>query len=135
MKNSLLCALLIASQALVWGCGNSGLSNQEYTVMYEVKGNFWASASNEWAGFTFVDLTYENETGGTDQLRHIHISDEKPWRKVLRAKAGDSLYLSAQTEIAEASAFVRVNIYVNGVLTKTSESKGAYVVATVSGRL
>lgn len=80
-------------------------------------GNYWA------------DLTYKNEDGGTEQIS----SAELCWSKTFTAYKGALLYISAQNSLSFGGIIVR--IYIDGVLVKTSTSKGGYTIATASYRL
>ncbi len=98
--------------------GNGGQQQPpagSYLVTYSVSGST-KSAS----------LTYANSQGGTAQE-----TVSVPWSKQYTFKKGDFLYISAQNE--QDTGSVTTDIRVNGVLTKTATSSGAYVIATASG--
>ena len=88
-----------------------------YTVEYKVSG----SASS-------VSLTYKNSTGGTEQ-KDVYT----PWSTSFKCMPGNFLYLSAQNE--DKTGSVTCEIWVNGILYKTSTSSGAYVIASCNGRV
>lgn len=89
-----------------------------YAVEYEVTGNAPS-----------VDITIENEQGGTSQYADVPI----PWDYEFARTAGEFVYVSAQNQTDHGS--VTVTIYVDGSNWKTSTSNGAYVIATASGIL
>ena len=105
--------VLFLSLLILGGCGFSGEG-----VEYEVTG----SASK-------VDVTYENEDGGTSQESDVSV----PWSYSFKGYSGDFVYISAQNQGETGS--VTVTIYKNGSVFKTSTSSGAYVIATASGTL
>jgi hypothetical protein len=88
------------------------------TVTYEVTG----SASS-------VDVTYENEDGGTSQQSGVSV----PWSYSFTGHNGDFVYISAQNNGSSGS--VTVTIYKNDSVFKTSTSSGAYVIADAYGTL
>ena len=75
-----------------------------------------------------ASLTYSNLSGGTEQ-HQVAV----PWRMYFTASKGHLAYISAQNKAAYGR--VRVEILVNGVSVKTSESSAEYGIATASGRL
>jgi len=96
------------------GCG--GLFGN--SVIYKVTG----SASR-------VDVTYENEDGGTSQESNVSV----PWSYSFEANYDTFVYISAQNQ--GESGTVTLTIYINGGKWKTSTSSGAYCIATASGIL
>jgi len=76
-----------------------------------------------------VDVTYENEDGGTSQEGNVSV----PWTYSFTGDPGDFVYISAQNQGQSGS--VTVTIYTDGDNFKTSTSSGAYVIATASGSL
>ncbi|MBI9099143.1 MAG: hypothetical protein JEY91_11730 [Spirochaetaceae bacterium] len=76
-----------------------------------------------------VDITIENENGGTSQYSDVAV----PWEYSFTGWEGDFIYLSAQNQGSSGS--VICTIYRNGGEYKSSTSSGAYVIATVSGLL
>ncbi len=73
------------------------------------------------------NITYQNENGGTSQIQHINNN----WQYKFDARPGTFIYLSAQNNNDYGS--VRVEIKIDGTLFKTSNSEGAYVIATSNG--
>ena len=74
-------------------------------------------------------MAYRNETGGTEQLKDVAL----PWEYDLGSpNSGQFFYISAQNR--GSSGTVVAEILVKGVPVKHSESSGAYVIATVSGK-
>jgi hypothetical protein len=91
-------------------------SSTSYTVTYEVTGDGAYSGS----------MTYENETGGTEQ------GDYKlPFRKVFDMGFGDFAYISAQNN--GESGKITCRILIDGIEWKKSTSSGAYAIASCSG--
>ncbi|MBW8010875.1 MAG: hypothetical protein FVQ83_06495 [Chloroflexi bacterium] len=86
-----------------------------HTVVYEIEGT-----ANR------VSLTYENETGGTEQR-----DSNVPFKKTYIMEGGDFAYISAQN-LGEFGT-VTCKITVDGEDWKESTSSGAYVIATCSG--
>ena len=76
-----------------------------------------------------VDLTIENEDGGTSQY-----SDQSlPWSYSYTGRTDNFVYVSAQNQ--GATGTVTATIYIDGDVFKTSTSSGAYVIATASGSI
>lgn len=76
-----------------------------------------------------VDVTYENEDGGTSQESDVSV----PWSYTFDGEPGDFVYISAQNQGESGS--VTVTIYTDGDEFKSSTSEGSYVIATASGTL
>ncbi|MBA7669777.1 hypothetical protein ES703_77911 [subsurface metagenome] len=90
-----------------------------YNVEYEVTG----FPPNK------VDVTFENESGGTSQYSNVSI----PWSYSFEREEGEFVYISAQNQGESGS--ITVTIYKNNNILKSSTSSGAYVIATASGTL
>ena len=90
---------------------------QVYDVKYRVTG----STSS-------ADVTYSNSSGGTQQER-VTI----PWDCEFVAASGYFAYISAQNRSDHGS--IKVEILLNGVPVKQSESRGPYVIASASGKI
>lgn len=89
------------------------------TVIYEVVGK---------PGATRVSLTYENDTGNTEQ-HDVNL----PWEKTLYLPSGQFVYVSAQLD--QASGFeVTCRIIAGNRVIETATSSGQYSIATCSGR-
>jgi hypothetical protein len=74
-----------------------------------------------------AQLTYANATGGTEQ-HTVNL----PWSSdIFPTSADEFLYISAQNQGEYGS--VVVEILVDGVVWKTSESSGQYCIADASG--
>jgi len=73
------------------------------------------------------DISYTNETGGTDILNNIM----KPWSKKITVKGDEFLYLSAQNGSTPIRP-VTVTIKVNGIQIETETSNGKFAIADVS---
>lgn len=74
-----------------------------------------------------ASVTYSNESGGTEQRQDVTL----PWSHFFQKDGRKFLYLSAQNSGSDGS--VSVEILVDGVVFKHSESSGAYVIASASG--
>lgn len=74
-----------------------------------------------------VDITFNNDTGGTEQYSDIDLPHEISYEDF----QGDFLYISAQNNGKTGSVIVIIEV--NGETFKTSKSEGAYVIATASG--
>lgn len=90
----------------------------DYTIKYGVTGTACA-----------VDLTIENEDGGTSQYDDRTL----PWTYSFESKGDTWVYCSAQNQCDIGS--VRVTIYVNDEKFKSSLSDGAYVIASAHGTI
>ena len=86
------------------------------SVVYEIRGTA-----------DTVDITFNNDTGGTEQQSNIRV----PYTISYEDFQDDFLYISAQNNGPTGS--VIVTIKVNGETFKTSKSEGAYVIASASG--
>lgn len=119
MKKLILALVLVCLTA----CGGSkSPTGPTFTnaVQYKV------SASG---GAAQVSLTYQNDSGGTAQFNPFLL----PWIYTFQSvpKAGDFLYVSVQN--GTSSGCVTAEIYRQDVLFKTTQSCGAFVIATSSG--
>lgn len=74
------------------------------------------------------DVTYTNETGGTDEKKKASIR----WQQSIEAKGDEFLHLSAQNN--GYSSEVTAKIYINGILMADESSTGDYAIASVSCR-
>ena len=90
------------------------------TVRYEV----WSPYGRGWAS-----ITYTNANGDTEQLDKV----TSGWTTEFTAMPGSQVYISAQNAYEAGGTGCRV--YADGVLIHEAESKGAYVIATCSGKL
>jgi hypothetical protein len=73
-----------------------------------------------------ASLTYQNAYGNTEQMEV-----DVPWTKTLKMVRGEFVYVSAQNE--NDSGTIKCEILVDGALTETASSSGAYVIASCSG--
>jgi hypothetical protein len=96
--------------------GSLALAGTPPKIIYEITG----SADK-------VDVTMNNATGGTEQHSEVSV----PTKYVFDNFPDSYLYISAQNQGEYGT--VRVSIYVDGKLFKTSSSSGAYVIATAYG--
>jgi hypothetical protein len=87
--------------------------NQQKTVVYRVTAPEGS-------------LTFSNGQGGTEQL-----DMEERWTKTYFLSPGAHAYVAVQNK--RASGTVTCEILVDGIPWKTSESEGAYKIATCSG--
>lgn len=76
-----------------------------------------------------VDLTYNNAGGDTEQQNDKSV----PWNSGFSAHPGQFLYVSAQNQ--GESGTVTCEITLNGAVVKSSQSSGAYSIATCSGKV
>jgi hypothetical protein len=77
----------------------------------------------------FASLTYQNESGGTDQ-----IVVRLPWTLELKdQKARRFAYLSAQKK--ETYSLIHVAIFVDGQLLQQANATGDFGIATASGQV
>lgn len=88
-----------------------------YNITYSVTGSA-----------TVANLTYRNESGGTDQMQA-----DLPWSKTFRALPGSHLYISAQNDSDVGT--VKVEIKVGGTVVQSGQTNAEYGIATASGRL
>jgi hypothetical protein len=110
---------VIAIVAIIAICVSAGNElSKTYGVKYEVTG----SAQS-------VDLTYQNEDGGTSQLSDVSL----PWSLSFKGDALDFVYISAQNQ--GETGTVTATIYRDGEQFKSSTSSGAYVIASADGSL
>jgi hypothetical protein len=105
---------LMLLSLLIAGCGL--LDAGDIDVQYKVTGTAGA-----------VDITIENEDGGTSQFDDVAL----PWQYDFKVQPGAFVYVSAQNQMQ--SGEITVMIYRDGELFKRSTSAGAYVIATASG--
>jgi hypothetical protein len=84
----------------------------------------------EGSGTNSAHVTYENRTGGTEQLDSVNLPWDCPLGDVPR---GTFLYISAQNN--ERSGCITTSLIIDGVKTKDTRSCGEFVIATSSGRL
>jgi hypothetical protein len=74
----------------------------------------------------YVNLTYTNASGGTEQ-----VSKRMPWTETFTVKRGEHLYLSAQADSVATS--VTCLIIANDQKIEEAKSSGDYVIASCSG--
>ena len=93
-----------------------------YILTYEITSNH-----------SWVDITYNNAYGDTEQIA----PQSAPWTFDIEIDKGSGYfaYVSVQDDSGEGSAKVTCRILLNGVEVRKSESKGAYTIATCSGRV
>lgn len=120
-KRRLLTVLLAATVLLgMLACGETTATKSIafYTVEYRVTGREDGSA----------DVCYRNADGGTE-MRFAKF----PWSKTILVSEGAFAYISAQNNWDYG--WVKASIYIDGKLWKEAESRGAYVIATSSGKV
>lgn len=100
------------------GVRSSASAAKTYTVTYRVGGST-----------PYVDVTYQNSGGDAEQKSRVQV----PWSKVITARTGQFVYISAQNQIS--SGTVTCQILVDGQVVKESESSGGYTIATCSGSI
>ena len=116
MKRLLFTILLIVYGVVA--CCSEETNYLNYTVKYQVTGTAKT-----------VDLTIENEDGGTSQFSNRPV----PWTYTFTSIYDTWVYCSAQNQGETGS--VITTIYVNDVKFKQSTSEGAYVIASASGSI
>ena len=83
-----------------------------------------------------VDITIENEGGGTSQFADVPMwidGEANPWWYNFSTYFDGYTFLYVSAQIGQdCDCIVRAIIYVNGVQAEFSESEGAYVIATAS---
>lgn len=75
-----------------------------------------------------ASLTYSNEQGGTEQ-HEVSL----PWRKLVVMRKRGFAYISAQNK--SDSGDIKVEVHLNGVPVKASQSSASYGIASASGRI
>ena len=103
--------------ALTLGCGGGGTPKAPatYQVEYLVSGATYDAS-----------LTYENETGGTNQEKI-----DSTWSKKFEAKPGQYLAVSAQKGDREKTA-LKVEIKVNGKVEASASSNDEFGIASAN---
>ena len=99
----------------------SDLRKSLYKAMTEINAKFEISGTAE-----SVDITYRIGNS-TSQEKNVKL----PWEYELHANRGDFLYLSAQNNGKTGTVYVRISK--NGMYLESSQSEGAYAIATASG--
>jgi len=77
---------------------------------------------------TKVNVTLSNGTGGTEQYQDVALP------KIYSYNSFSNYFLYVSAQNASESGSVKVSIFLKGKLYKTSDSEGAYVIATASGK-
>lgn len=75
-----------------------------------------------------IDVTYQNETGGTDQK-----IVQTPWEHKFTGNKGDFVYLSAQTD--RYGSPIKAEILVDGTVTWKGETNREHGIASAKGSL
>ena len=104
---ALLLGLLVLAKK-----GLNSNDDKRYTVELKVTG----TAQN-------VMVTYMTPTNGVEQVADANV----PWSKIFKCTGNNYFSISAQNHAASGS--VIVSILVNGILAKSAQSEGAYVIA------
>lgn len=112
----LVAAWFACSRSGSGGSANNPPVKSTYSVKYEVSG----SPVKEGAS-----LTYENETGNTEQK-----DVTMPWTETFTAAPGDFLYVSAQID---GNGTITCKIYLDGVVWQEATSRGEFVIASCNG--
>jgi hypothetical protein len=114
-----LAVALVVCALCVSACGDDGgptQPSQQARIEYHVTGSA-----------TRASMTYATAGNGTAQAGDRAL----PWSFDWTANRGDFVYLSAQN--AGQAGCVTVEIKVRGATFKTTQSCGAFVIATASG--
>jgi hypothetical protein len=110
------------------GCGTTPTSNFVLPTPTPVVHHQIEYRATGRDGATLVDLTIQNDKGGTSQFTGVGL----PWAYgPFDVLGGEFVYVSAQNNGDHGC--VRVQVYRDAVLWKDSESCGAYVIATGDG--
>jgi len=110
---------------------SSTLHRVKYEVTYSPTGGYIDEGNYLRMEGWSANLTYTNEQGGTSQESDANLT----WSKTFLAERGQRLYISAQEGRGSRIGAITVWLYVDERLVKRSTSKGAYAIATASGRL
>jgi len=86
------------------------------------------SDAKKYSDSSIADVTYTNESGGTEQIGEAYL----PWYKLLIVPDGFFAYISAQLHDGNR---INVDIYLDGEKVKSSNSSGEHSIATASGGL
>ena len=118
----------------LWGCGCLVLSGFGFLFMLAVLSGSGQLSSKPRTVIYSVDgtantasLTYQNAQVGTEQEEV-----RPPWSKSLSVNSGSFVYISAQNQEDHGSITVRISV--DGIEFKRSDARGAYTIATASGR-
>lgn len=110
---------------LVWMTFGCSIDVSTHTVTYVVT----PESNSRTPGLKGAHLTYTNASGGTNQD-----AVALPWKLEMKdQKPGSFLYVSAQKQ--KSHQITEVEIYIDGVLTKSATANEDYGIATASGRL
>jgi hypothetical protein len=117
----ILILIIVIGVAIAFSGGRSSSGappvKSSYTITYRITGNAMQAS-----------LTYENETGDTEQ-KTVNV----PWDKTFTAAPGTFVYIAAQNE--RDFGTIKCEILIDNVVVKQATSNGAYAIATCSGRL
>jgi len=113
-KNYWLLILIVFSLFIVAGCGPA-ITRE---IKYEVTGTV-----------SHADITYENFTGATDKLSNVDIPWSKLFTVTIEYDSSFRAYLMARNS---TNGSITVNIYVNGILVKTSTDSGSSQYVSIS---
>ena len=115
------------------GCTGTDNEDDEYYYIPPVpdKISYFVHASSQ-----TVDITIENEYGGTNQYNDVPMwidGEANPWWYNFSTYLDGWTFLYVSAQIGQdCDCIVRAIIYVNGVQADFSQSEGAYVIATAS---
>ena len=129
----LVMTLLSTPWAGCTGADDNDDDDYEYTYIPPVpdKISYFVHATSQ-----TVDITIENEYGGTNQYNDVAMwidGEANPWWYNFSTYLDGWTFLYVSAQIGQdCDCIVRAIIYVNGVRTDFSQSEGAYVIATAS---
>lgn len=123
--------LVLIFGAISYSEGNYSSSDYEYVPPEPNNISYFVHASSQ-----TVDITIENEYGGTSQFSDVPMwvnGEANPWwyNFTTYLDGRTFLYVSAQIQ-QDCDCIVRAIIYIDGVRAEFSQSEGAYVIASAS---
>jgi hypothetical protein len=127
MRDLLKVLAVLFVMFVIWDVGTYTISPQTemHRVTYQVRNS---------SKYHNSSLTYENQSGGTEQIR-IHSDSpgswDDPWTLEMKKPTGSFVYLSAQKQEEDGS--VQVIIYVDGHILQQAMSTERYGIASASG--
>jgi hypothetical protein len=125
-KKSPAWAYILITLLFLWGGWQfllaPGIRQAETMKAYDVTYHISGTART-------ADLTYQNAGSNTEQQN----DEVVPWIKSFTGHGGQFLYVSAQNQ--GATGTITCKIILDGVVVKSSESSGAYAIASCSGKI
>ena len=97
------------------------------TMMPIISGGLMVTYTVTGSYVGFVDLTYSNESGGSEQK-----TVALPWKLEFKPQHNAFLYVSAQKQ--DEKGIIDAVIFVDGDVIQKAEANSRYGIATASGR-